>query len=182
MFFLLCENPDALLPTVRSRCVQLTLSALKQPVFEQAMLKLRPELEPQRVKELYSQSAGFLGQALELEAADQEMLQRAEPFGRALAAHDTLAMTRLLASMERLSREIFADAMLQWERLICQAMLAKNGIEAVSGLSRTVAGSCTQQELSHTAEILRRAYLYSQSNVGVGHLCGMLAASLVGRE
>lgn len=41
--FLLTDNPSALLPTIRSRCVQLRLAALTPPEVEEYLAEVRPE-------------------------------------------------------------------------------------------------------------------------------------------
>ena len=44
--FLLTDNPSALLPTIRSRCMQLRLAAVPLPEVEAYLAKTRPELKP----------------------------------------------------------------------------------------------------------------------------------------
>jgi DNA polymerase III subunit delta' len=61
--FLLTDNPSALLPTIRSRCMHLRLSPLTFEAVEKHLAEVRPELRPQERALVARLSGGGLGRA-----------------------------------------------------------------------------------------------------------------------
>ena len=61
--FLLTDNPSALLPTIRSRCMHLRLSPLALETVERYLATARPELKPKERALVAQLSAGGLGRA-----------------------------------------------------------------------------------------------------------------------
>ena len=61
--FLLTNNPSALLPTIRSRCMHLRLSPLPPEAVERYLATARPELKPKERALVARLSAGGLGRA-----------------------------------------------------------------------------------------------------------------------
>ena len=62
--FLLAENPGALLPTIRSRCVTITLAPLTVEETEQFLARRRPEWNAKQRSLVARLSGGGIGQAL----------------------------------------------------------------------------------------------------------------------
>ena len=60
-----------------------------------------------------------------------------------------------------------------------QALQAQSGIDTPLAQSREIARRRTMAELSQAIAQLSKAAEACQANVGVGHLCGMLAATLL---
>jgi DNA polymerase III subunit delta' len=67
--FLLTDNPSALLPTIRSRCMQLRLSALPLELVEDYLAKTRPQLKPKERALVARLSGGGLGRAASFDLA-----------------------------------------------------------------------------------------------------------------
>jgi DNA polymerase III subunit delta' len=65
--FLLTDNPSALLPTIRSRCMHLRLSALPLENVESYLVEVRPELKPSERALVARLSGGGLGRARNLD-------------------------------------------------------------------------------------------------------------------
>ncbi|HEY4930460.1 MAG TPA: DNA polymerase III subunit [Terriglobales bacterium] len=61
--FLLTDNPSALLPTIRSRCMHLRLSPLTFEAVERYLVEVRPELKPHERALVARLSGGGLGRA-----------------------------------------------------------------------------------------------------------------------
>ena len=61
--FLLTDNPSALLPTIRSRCMHLRLSPLPFDAVEKYLAEVRPELKPHERALVARLSGGGLGRA-----------------------------------------------------------------------------------------------------------------------
>lgn len=66
---LLAENPQELLPTIRSRAIQHRLGALPVEEIEELLAERRPELKPQDRKLLARLAEGAVGRALKLDLA-----------------------------------------------------------------------------------------------------------------
>jgi DNA polymerase-3 subunit delta' len=79
--FLLTDNPAALLPTIRSRCMQLRLSALPAEMVENRLEAERPELKPRERALVARLSGGGLGRAKNFQLAEYVS-----------ARHDALAL------------------------------------------------------------------------------------------
>jgi DNA polymerase-3 subunit delta' len=67
--FLLTDNPSVLLPTIRSRCMQLRLSPLTPQTVEKYLARARPELKPKERALVARLSAGGLGRARSFDLA-----------------------------------------------------------------------------------------------------------------
>ena len=67
--FLLTDNPSALLPTIRSRCMQLRLSALPLAEIETYLEKVRPDLKPRERVLVARLCGGGLGRARSFDLA-----------------------------------------------------------------------------------------------------------------
>src|SRR5271167_1399180 len=61
--FLLSDNPSALLPTIRSRCMHLRLAPLSTPEVEQYLAQVRPEWKPRERALVARVCGGGLGRA-----------------------------------------------------------------------------------------------------------------------
>jgi len=67
--FLLAENPGALLPTIRSRCVTFTLAPLEPAEIERDLARLRPEWKPAQCALVARLSGGAVGRARAFDVA-----------------------------------------------------------------------------------------------------------------
>ena len=176
-FVLLSENPDKLLPTIRSRCVELHLAPLTSA---QMLPRLQAEFadsSPEDLQAAMLRSGGWLGQARAALSGSQSLLPQTETFCQAFAARNKLAMIELLTSMEKMPRQELLTCLTQWAELLHAAMLVRNGAPAPSAAGRTLANRRTLKELMQAVQTLQQAMVWAQANVGVGHICGALAAA-----
>jgi DNA polymerase-3 subunit delta' len=67
--FLLTDNPSALLPTIRSRCMQLRLAAVPAATIEEYLAKRRPELKTKERALVARLCGGGLGRAQSFDLA-----------------------------------------------------------------------------------------------------------------
>jgi DNA polymerase III subunit delta' len=67
--FLLTDNPSALLPTIRSRCMHLRLSPLSAAEIEEYLAKVRPEWQPRERALVARVCGGGLGRARSFDLA-----------------------------------------------------------------------------------------------------------------
>jgi len=66
VFILLAENPQSLLPTVRSRCTELKLTGLTKDRLEKELSHRFPNADEESLQAAINRSGGYLGQALAL--------------------------------------------------------------------------------------------------------------------
>ena len=176
-FIFLTTNAERLLPTVRSRCQELRLAPLPEPVLLGALRQRCPGKTEQDYRSAMSLSGGWLGQALE--AIEQAGLSgRTAKFAHSYASRDKFSLLELLVSMEKLNRDEFCEEMTQWRSLLHQAMRVSAGLPG-SEEAAAIAGSHHPATLLQTIELLEDAGDKAQSNVGVGHLCGALRSKLL---
>lgn len=107
VFLLLADNPDRLLPTVRSRCVELRLQPLPESILVEALEKDFPQAGREALASAAWRSGGWLGQAREL-LQEGAWLPQTEGFAQAFSRRDHLRLLQVLAPMEKLKREQLA--------------------------------------------------------------------------
>ena len=105
VFLLLTDNPDKLLPTVRSRCTELKLQPLSRDILLENLRKARPDASPDAVAGAAARSGGWLGQALELLASAltcRAGMPPLDPLSRALAVGRTSGeLSRSVAALSQ---------------------------------------------------------------------------------
>ena len=178
VFLLLTDNPDKLLPTVRSRCTELKLLALPEPVLRSQLRRDFPSAQEEDLTAAIARSGGFLGQAKQLLESGDQLPPQTENFVKAFAARDSLCLVQTLAPMEKWKRDALAEILQSWLELVETAMACRSGIQAVSPLARQLAQARTGADLYEAARHLKKAVEYTASNVSPAAVCGWLAWAL----
>ncbi|MBP3634147.1 MAG: DNA polymerase III subunit delta [Oscillospiraceae bacterium] len=176
VFLLLTTNTEKLLPTVRSRSVELRLEPVAR---DQAVMWLSgkcPEHDRQTLQAAYVRCGGFLGQMLEFVKEHKELPQT-EQFVSAFAANDRYELTRLWCSMEKMPRDQLYQCLSRFKQLLTDALMVRSGMPG-SPEALKIGQRRTAQDLSCAAAQLQKAMEYCAANVGAGHICGHLAVSL----
>lgn len=176
VFLLLTDNAEKLLPTVRSRCAELRLEPVSKETALPWLEARFPQLTRETLLAAHRRAGGFLGQAEDLlnrEAYEPQTLA----FATAFEKKDSLALTQLLSSMEKLPRAKLQEVLGEWRQLLTDALLARTGLSAppeaaAMGRSRTGA------DLSAALSALQKALEDSGANIGTGHICGWLLVQL----
>ena len=174
VFLLLTDNPDKLLPTVRSRCTELKLLPLSEDVLRAQLRRDYPDAQEDDLSAAIFRSGGFLGQARALLEAGSTLSPQTDGFVRAFAAKDALELTRTLVPMEKWKRDVLTETLTEWLGLLESALMSRSGIRAVSPHARRLAQSRTSAELHDGALCLKKAIDYAQSNVSPAAVCGWL--------
>ena len=176
VFLLLTTNADRLLPTVRSRSVQLRM----EPVAwgeSLAWLKANcPDKSEQTLRAAHLRCGGFMGQVLEYCKEEQEETQ-AMQFASAFAGNDRYALTMLLCSMEKMPRDRLYRCLARWKMSLTDAIAYRSGVPCTPE-AQLLGQSRTAQDLAVAADKLQKAMEYCTANIGAGHICGVLAADL----
>ncbi len=174
VFLLLTDNPEKILPTVRSRCTELKMQALSEGVLRRQLSQDFPRAQADDLEAAILRSGGFLGQARELLAGDARQSPQTEGFVRAFGGKDPLALTQTLVPMEKWKRDALAEILAEWMELLEEALASRSGIRAISPLSRQLSQQRSAAELRGALHILKKAADYAKSNVSPAAVCGWL--------
>lgn len=178
VFLLLTDNPDKLLPTVRSRCTELQMQALPEDVLRKQLIWEFPQAQAEDLTAAISRSGGFLGQAKALLESGGQIPPQTEGFVKALAEKNSLALVQTLVPMEKWKRDALAEILASWLALTESALASRSGVGAVMPQARQLAQTRTGAELHEAVLCLRKALLYTQSNVSPAAVCGYLEWAL----
>lgn len=176
VFLLLADNPDRLLPTVRSRCVELRLQPLPESILVEALEKDFPQAGREALASAAWRSGGWLGQAREL-LQEGAWLPQTEGFAQAFSRRDHLRLLQVLAPMEKLKREQLAPILSQWRDLLTIALTCRSGLPEPDPLGKALASSRTSRELSQGVAVLDVPDFY-QGTCPPGAVCGDLVWQL----
>ena len=178
VFLLLTDNPDKLLPTVRSRCTELKMQSLSEDVLHRQLRQDFPQTDADDLAAAVARSGGFLGQAKALLENGGSLPPQTEAFVNAMANRDTLLLVQTLTPMEKWKRDALAEILASWLQLLESALVTRSGLRAVSSHARLLAQNRTAAELHDAILILRKALDYTQSNVSPAAVCGWLSWEL----
>lgn len=178
VFLLLTDNPEKILPTVRSRCTELAMAALPEAVLRPALQQRFPEAEDADIRAVIARSGGFLGQALQLLESGETVSAQTEAFVESFAARDTLALTRLLVSMEKFKRDQLQETFSQWMEVLEAALADRSGMSAASAQARLLSAERSSRELLEAIRKLKKASQYAGGNVSPAAVCGWLVWAL----
>ena len=173
VFILLTDNPEKLLPTVRSRCTQLALQALDPELLKQALHREFPEAAEEDMDAAVLRSGGYLGQARKmLENAEEN--PQTEGFVRGYGSRDPLALAQVLVPMEKWKRDQLIPVLEQWLALLENALASRAGLPAITAAERYLSTQRSSQELMAAVRSVKKALEYAQGNVSPGAICGWL--------
>ena len=174
VFLLLTDNPDKLLPTVRSRCTELKMQSLSQDILKRQLRQDFPQAQEEDLEAAILRSGGFLGQARELLKSGDQIPPQTAAFVEAFVRKDALLLTQTLVPMEKWKRDALAEILTEWMTILEEALTSRGGIRAVSPLARQLAQVRTATELRQGLLTLKKAADYTRSNVSPAAVCGWL--------
>lgn len=174
IFLLLTDNPEKLLPTVRSRCTELRLQALPESVLIPELKKRFPDANVDALNAAVERSGGYLGQAEALLKEGSSLPEHAAQFLAACSASDRAQLTQLLISMEKWKRDQLIDALELWTQLVHSALLYRSGINPAFPAARQLGESRSPAQLQNTIAQLKKVTEYAQGNVSPAAICGYL--------
>ena len=179
VFLLLTDNAERLLPTVRSRCVELRLQPLADAVLLPALRERFPQAEESALRSAAARSGGYLGQAETLLRENSiDLFPQTKIFLAAYCAKDPVALLRVLVPMEKLKREALRPILTQWYELLASALTAHAGQTALRPECAQVASARSAAALLSSIDALKAALVRLDANVGPGHICGALSILL----
>ena len=178
VIMLLSNNPEQLLPTVRSRCTELTLQPLSEDILRNALKNQFPDAASEDIAAAISRSGGFLGQAQEILRSGTALPPQTEAFASAFAAGDALALTQTLVGMEKYKREQMIATLQQWLELTQSALACRSGAAAAIPAARDMAARRSPRDLMRATQCLQKCIEYALGNVSCAAICGYLAWEL----
>lgn len=178
VFLMLTDNPEKILPTVRSRCRELVLQPLSADVLRRELSRLYPNADESTVTAAVERSGGYLGQAkalLEEGGGDDPVT---DAFVRSFLNRDPVGLLEVLAPMEKWKRDQLLPVLQRWLDLVQQAVICRSGGNVISATAREMAVKRSAQELLGTVSQLQKAIEYTQGNVSTAAVCGYLVWTL----
>lgn len=174
VFLLLADNPNKLLPTVRSRCTELKLLPLPQDVLLTRLKEEFPAAAREDLLAAAARSNGFLGQARALLESGRTVSPQTLGFLKAVGEKDALELIQTLVPMERWKRDELVQTLNEWLELTENALLCRSGMDTVSPHARRLAKERTGRELMEIITRLQKAIAYTRANVSPAAVCGYL--------
>ncbi len=178
VFILLTDNPEKLLPTVRSRCTELSMQSLSPELLTGALQKEFPQAGQAAVSAAVGRSGGYLGQAMELLKEGTDPDPQTQEFVRCFSQADALGLMQLMVPMEKWKRDQLLQELDQWAHLLQQALVCRSGMEVLSDMARELGARRSSQELLQALRHIQKAIEYTQGNVSPAAVCGFLEWAL----
>ena len=174
VFMLLADNAEKLLPTVRSRCVELRLEGLPREVLKSALERQFPDATQTALEGAVSRSGGYLGQAKEILESGEAFSNQTEEFARGYAKKDALLLAQTIVPMEKMPREQLIGVLQQWKEILLQALTYRSGMPAQTDMAQNIGQCRSAAEILTAIRHLDKAGQYAQGNVSAGAICGYL--------
>ena len=178
VFMLLTDNPEKILPTVRSRCTELNLLALPADTLRRALQQQFPDASADDLDAAMMRSGGFLGQAQEILAGGEALSPQATAFAEHFASRDALGLTQVLVPMQKMKRDQLTGILAQWLDILEGALAARSGMGSASAQCRALSAARSSQELMNAILSIKKALTYARGNVSPAAVCGWLEWAL----
>ena len=177
VFLLIADNPDKLLPTVRSRCVELKLKALPEELLRRQLASEFPNADKTVIDGAVMRSGGYLGQARAL-MEGSTLHDTTRSFAESFATRDVYGLIQTLVPMEKWKRDVLIPVLAEWLELLQQALVCRSGLSAASPEAAKIAASRNPRDMMRCCAALKKAMEYAQGNVSCAAVCGWLAWEL----
>ena len=178
VFLLLTDNAEKLLPTVRSRCTELTLNSLPEDLLRRQLAKEFPQADPEQLAGAISRSGGWLGQAKALLESGCAVSAQTEAFVASFAARNTIGLLQVLVPMEKWKRDQLLPVLDEWMQMLQSALVSRSGMQAISSGAKSLSTARSSPELMDAIRHLQKAIEYTQGNVSPAAVCGYLEWAL----
>ena len=178
VFLLLTDNPEKLLPTVRSRCVELAMTAVPEMQLLPWLRQKFPQADPQLLTAAIHRGGGYPGQAARLVEEGSSLAPQVTEFLEAYCARDAYRLVSLLAGMEKWKRDQQIPVLEQWTESLAGALVHRSGGRTVTPMADRIASARQPRELRAAIAHLQKCVFYAQGNVSPAAICGYLAYAL----
>ena len=178
VFILLSDNPEKLLPTVRSRCTELALTAVPEKQLRQYLTLNYPKASAEDIAAAIQRSGGWLGQAKQLLSDGEGVPQQTADFVSSYASRDTMGLVNVLVPLEKWKRDALIPLLSSWLELVEGALACRSGLSVPNPLARQLSSERSAPELMTALQALQKAVAYAQSNVSPAAVVGWLSWQL----
>jgi DNA polymerase-3 subunit delta' len=182
VFILLSTRGEALLPTIRSRCTELTLSPVEERTATGWLREQFPQESTDALRTAWRKSGGFLGKAKEAVGEGSDLSAETIALATAVADGNVLSAILTLNKMEKYKREQMLPILQQMQLVVAEAMTVKAGVPATGAQAKHLATQLTASRLRELYDLFGEAAVASNANVNTGHICGFLAVGLRGQS
>ena len=178
VFLILSDNPEKLLPTVRSRCTELQLTSVDPRILRPWLAARFPSATPQELDAAIRRSGGYPGQALDILESGENLPPEVEAFVKSFAGRDVMGLTNVLVPMEKWKRDQALPVFSLWLAALQEALSCRSGVPAASRAAGMLASACSSKDLLRAVNAMQKAIEYTQGNVSVAAVCGWLVWAL----
>ena len=177
-FVFVCEHPEQMLPTIRSRSVELRMSPLPPELLEAELRKRFPQAGQEELSSAAARSAGYLGQAIAAMNQEESIHSQTAGFLRACCSGTPQDLLRAMIPLEKMKRDEFEELLEEWYALLFSAVSVHHGQAYARPEAAELASSCPEAALLSDLDAVREALTMLNANVNVSHICGALAVQL----
>lgn len=174
VFLLLTDNPEKLLPTVRSRCTELRLHGLEESVLRRQLQNSYPNADEESVEAAVVRSGGYLGQAKQLLEEGSALSPQTEQFVQAYVAGNKAELLQLFVSMEKMKRDAVLQVFQQWLELLENSVVSRCGMQSVSKLAKQLSTGRSVTQLMDAIGHVKKCMEYVRGNASVAACCNYL--------
>lgn len=178
VFLLITDNPESLLPTIRSRCRALDLRPVSEAILRRELQRRFPNRELSDIDAAISRSGGYLGQAIGLLTNGDALAPQTLDFCAAFASRDAVALLTTLSPMEKLKRDQLIPILQQWLAVLEEALACRAGGRAITQQARNLATVRSPSDLLKAVRELQKCIDYAQRNISCAAVCGYLQWAL----
>ena len=178
VFIILSNNPEKLLPTVRSRCTELNLSPVNAQVLRPFLAARFPQAATEDLDAVIRRSGGYTGQAMVLLENGTQQAPEVAAFAEAFTAKDQMGLLRVIVPMEKWKRDQVLPVFAAWIEVLQEALVCRSGIPASTQVVRALSAARSSNDLMGAIRKIQKAMEYTQGNVSVAAVCGWLVHAL----
>ena len=178
VFLILSDNPEKLLPTVRSRCTELALTAVDPTVLRPWLAAKFPAATEEELTAAIRRSGGYPGGALEILESGENLPPEVEAFVKSFAARDAMGLVSVLVPMEKWRRDQALPMFQLWLAALQEGLTCRSGVPATGRGAKMLAQNRSSKDLLDAIRHLQKAIEYAQGNVSIAAICGWLAWAL----
>lgn len=174
VFIILTTNPEKLLPTVRSRCTELTMSPLHKDLLLQEFQRAYPNCHPDIHRDAIARCGGWLGQGLALLETNGKQSPQTEAFVKAFAEKNHMGIMEILVPMQKWKRDALIAELEKWAEVVHSAIGYRYEFPMPREDAKLLGNARNTTELICAARTLRTALDYANDNVSIAAICGYL--------
>ena len=174
VFILISDNPEKLLPTVRSRAVELRLLALDSATLKAELNRRFPDAAEETLQAAMDRSGGYLGQAIDLLEQGDAVSPQTEGFVTGFGQKQPLTLLGALVPMEKWDRERVIKELTQWLQILQQALVCRSGGAVASEQARALGSQRSSADILQALRHVQKAIDYTRGNVSTAAICGYL--------